>query len=158
MSDILRLREQLNSTWPREEIDLDAVARLIGGLDDRTLVAADVLRDDVTALRNAEREGAALGPGYSGLLADRLDDVLQHLAAEKRGHEHYMTEWSEVCNENQGLLNLLSEACDMLSLIGCSPEGIGRDVAEAEALQARILVALGPNVRVAAGPTAQGEA
>ena len=143
MSDIVRLREQLNSTWPREEIDLDAVARLIGGLNDRPLVAADVLRDDVTALRNAERDGASLGPGYAGLLADRLDDVLQRLAAEKRGHEHYMDEWSEVCNGNQGLLNLLREACDMLSAIGCSPEGIDRTVAEAEALQARIELALG---------------
>ena len=107
MSDILRLREQLSSTWPREEIDLEAVARLIGGLNDRPLVAADVLRDDATVLRNAEREGASLAPGYAGLLADRLDDVLQHLAAEKRGHEHYMDQWSEVCNENQGLLNTI---------------------------------------------------
>lgn len=109
MSDILRLREQLNSTWPREEIDLEAVARLIGGLNDGPLVAADVLRDDVTVLRNAERDGASLAPGYAGLLADRLDDVLQHLAAEKRGHEHYMDQWSEVCNENQGLLNQIAE-------------------------------------------------
>ena len=48
-----------------------------------------------------------------------------------------------VFNENQGLLNLLREAYDMLSAIGCSPEGIDRTVAEAEALQARIELALG---------------
>lgn len=40
------------------------------------------------------------------------------------------------------LRNLLREACDMLGLIGCSPEGIDKDVAEAEELEARIEAAL----------------
>ncbi len=40
------------------------------------------------------------------------------------------------------LRNLLAEACDMLSLIGGSPEGAQTDIAEAEELQARIRVAL----------------
>ena len=48
--------------------------------------------------------------------------------------------------EIERLRGLLREACDMLSMIGCSPEGIARDVAEAEALQARILAVFGPNV------------
>jgi hypothetical protein len=40
------------------------------------------------------------------------------------------------------LRNLLAEACDMLSLIGCSPEGARHDIAEAKELQARIRVVL----------------
>jgi len=40
------------------------------------------------------------------------------------------------------LRNLLGEACDMLGLIGCSPEGVDKDIAMAEALQARIRVVL----------------
>jgi hypothetical protein len=108
MSDILRLREALQSSWPREEIDLEAVARLIGGVEDRPLTAADVLRDDIVVLRNAERDGTSLAPGYAGLLADRIDDVMQHMARAQRGYDHYMDEWSEVCNENQELLNRIA--------------------------------------------------
>lgn len=50
---------------------------------------------------------------------------------------------AEVCNDNLVLRNLLREACDMLGMIGCSPEGIGKDIARAEALQARIEAVIG---------------
>jgi hypothetical protein len=40
------------------------------------------------------------------------------------------------------LQNLLGEACDMLGLIGCSPEGVDGDIVEAKALQARIRAVL----------------
>lgn len=64
-------------------------------------------------------------------------------AANKRGRAFIDDiDAAALLKELTRLRNLLGEACDMLGLIGCSPEGVDKDIAMAEALQARIRVAL----------------
>lgn len=51
-----------------------------GGRGDGVTTVFDVLREDARVLRNAERDGTSIAPGYAGLLACRIEDVLEQWA------------------------------------------------------------------------------
>jgi hypothetical protein len=60
--------------------------------------------------------------GASDRIADILEEAADELARQRRQTEHFQNEWSEVCNENQVLINqiekLAEENSKMLSQLG----------------------------------------
>lgn len=73
--------------------------------DEETLLSR--AREDVKCLRLST--GSDVHSSYAQMLMGRIEELIALCEREHRQAEHYMDEWSEVCNENQALLNRIEQ-------------------------------------------------